>query len=66
MRTIQKRHRDIQRAFPAGICALCGGELYGGEQGWRIRGRLLCRDCVVSWVLDELAPWREKIGEVGR
>ena len=45
MRIVHKRRRDSQRAFPAGECRLCGGELYRGEICWRAAGRTLCGDC---------------------
>lgn len=66
MRTIRKKHRDSQRDFPAAACALCGGELYRGEVCWRMNGRLLCQDCVVPWLLDELAPCRIRLKEAAR
>lgn len=45
MRTIHKRRRDRQRAYPAAECFLCGGELYGGETCVRLAGRTLCTEC---------------------
>ena len=58
MRTVHKRQRDPQRAFPAAECALCGRELYRGEACWRLSGRIVCADCVTRWLMDELAPCR--------
>ena len=64
MRYIPKKPRDPQRAVPAGRCALCGGELYSGSSCWRLCGRILCEDCVLQWVLAELAPYHTVCGEV--
>ena len=64
MRTVHKNHRDTQRTFPAAECCLCGGELYRGEVCWRLAGRILCEDCVVPWLLDELADFRLRLREV--
>ena len=58
MRIVHKRYRDAQRACPAAECALCGGELYRGDVCWRFSGRVFCEDCVVRWLVDELAPYR--------
>ena len=64
MRYIRKRHRDPQRAVLVEQCACCGGELYPGNPCWRLAGRTLCEDCVVPWLLRELAPFRGRAGEV--
>jgi len=66
LRIVHKRHRDAQRAYPAAECALCGGELYRGDACWRLHGRVICEDCVVPWLMDELAPYRLRLREVGR
>ena len=58
MRIVHKRHRDPQRAYPAAVCALCGGDLYRGDACWRLSGRVLCKDCLLRLLLDELAPYR--------
>ena len=65
MRYIRKPHRDPQRAVPAEQCACCGRELYRGNPCWRLAGRTLCEDCVGPWLLQELAPFRGRAGEVG-
>ena len=54
MRTIHRRHRDRQRAYPAGECGLCGAELYPGELCWLLCGARLCRSCAA--VRLRLAP----------
>lgn len=64
MRTIHRRHRDAQRAVPAGECALCGAEIYPGSLCWRLGGRLLCEECVVPWLLEELSVCRIRLREV--
>lgn len=64
MRTIHKRHRDSQRAVPAGECARCGGEVYPGCACWRFGNRILCEDCVVPWLLEELSACRIRLREV--
>ena len=58
MRIVHKRYRDAQRAYPAAECVLCGGELYRGDACWRLSGRVLCEECVVRVLLEELAPYR--------
>ena len=58
MRIVHKRSRDPQRAYPAAECSLCGRELYRGEVCWRLSGRIVCEDCVVQWMMDELSPYR--------
>ncbi len=45
MRTVHKNWRDVQRRAARGVCALCGGELYAGEQVRRLDGRTLCPCC---------------------
>ena len=62
MRIVHKRHRDAQRAYPAAACAQCGGELYRGDERWRLAGRTLCKECVVQLLLEELAPCRLEVG----
>ncbi len=64
MRTVHKKNRDVQRTFPAAECAFCGGELYRGDVCWRLCGRVLCGDCVVPWLLDELSSCRTRLREV--
>ena len=64
MRVTHKKHRDVQRDFPAAKCARCGGELYPGETVWRLCGRTLCPDCAGPWLLEELAACRARLGEV--
>lgn len=66
MRTVHKRRRDPQRAYPAAECALCGGAVYRGEVCWRLRGRVLCGDCAGHWLLKEPACCRIRPGEVAR
>ena len=66
MRTVHKRERDRQRAFPAAECVSCGGELYRGEVCWRLAGRTLCGDCAGPWLLGDLASCRLRLGEVRR
>ena len=66
MRTVHKRRRDPQRAYPAAECALCGGSVYRGEICLRLCGRVLCADCAGPWLLSELAGCRIRPGEVGR
>lgn len=66
MRTIHKKHRDLQRAVPAAECALCGGALYPGENCWRLWGRVLCGACAGSWLSDNLALCGMRLREVGR
>lgn len=62
MRIVHKRYRDAQRAYPAAECALCGGELYRGENCWRLGGRVLCQACLVRQLMNELAPCRLEVG----
>ena len=62
MRTIHRRHRDRQRAYPAGMCDRCGGELYPGDVCWLLGGRRLCRACAPAWLLEELAFCRREAG----
>ena len=64
LRYIRKKQPDLQRAAPAEECARCGRELYPGNPCWRFWGRTLCEDCVVPWLLQELAPYRGRAGEV--
>lgn len=66
MRTVHKRRRDPQRAYPAAECALCGGAVYRGEVCWRLWGRVLCGDCAGSWLLDGISCRRVRPGEVAR
>ncbi len=63
MQIIHKRRRDRQRAYPAGICGRCGGELYPGDARWLLGGRPLCRSCAAAWALEELAAFRSVCGE---
>lgn len=65
LRYIRKNHRDLQRMAPVEQCARCGRELYPGNPCWRLGGGALCEDCVVPWLLQELAPFRGRAGEVG-
>lgn len=65
MRIVHKRRRDSQRAFPAGECRMCGGELYRGEICWRAAGRTLCGDCAAGWLAGAPA-FRRRLGEVVR
>jgi len=58
LRIVHKTHRDPQRAYPAGVCTLCGRELYPGSPCWRLGGRNICGDCLVPWLMDELAAFR--------
>lgn len=64
MRTVHKRHRDLQRAAPLAECGLCGGALYRGETCWRLWGRTLCGACAGPWLLDGLAFCRIQLREV--
>ena len=64
LRYIRKKQMDPQRESPAAECACCGGDLYPGSPCWRFWGRTLCEDCVVPWLLHELAPHRGRAGEV--
>ena len=64
LRYIRKKQPDLQRAAPAEECARCGRELYPGSPCWRFWGRTLCEDCVVPWLLRELATHRGRAGEV--
>ena len=64
LRYIRKRRTDLQRAVPAEECTCCGRELYPGNPCWHFWGRTLCEDCVVPWLLQELAPYRGRAGEV--
>lgn len=66
MRTVHKRHSDPQRARPDGYCTCCGRELYAGTLRWKLWGNVLCRECVVSWVLNELSGYCSCGGEVRR
>lgn len=66
MRTVHKRRRDPQRAYPAAECALCGGAVYRGEVCRRVWGRVLCGDCAGSWLPREFPGFRMRPGEVGR
>ena len=65
LRIVHKRRRDSQRAFPAGECRMCGGELYRGEICWRAAGRTLCGNCAAGWLAGAPAFCR-RLGEVGR
>ena len=64
MRTIRKRMRDAQRAFPLAQCGRCGGELYEGAAVWYLDGRRLCEDCAAAWLLEEFSACRFCCGEV--
>ena len=64
LRYIRKKQPDLQRAAPAEECARCGRELYPGNPCWRFWDRTLCEDCVVPWLLRELATHRGRAGEV--
>ena len=66
MRIVHKRHRDVQRAFPAAQCALCGGELYRGEYCWRLGRYVLCGDCAGRRTGGDSAFRRTRLGEAGR
>lgn len=66
MRTIHKRHRDPQRAFPTAECVFCGGELYRGDLYWRLAGQVLCEDCVALWLAGGAAACRLHLREVRR
>ena len=66
LRTIQKRHRDSQRLPCVRQCSRCGGELYPGDGWWRLGSGIFCEACLVPWLLEELAPFREGRGEAER
>ena len=66
MRPIFKRQNDLQRVPPAGQCTRCGEELYPAGYCWRLGGQVLCEDCAVKWIREELAPFRVKLEEVER
>lgn len=66
MRITRKRSRDAQRLYPSARCVRCGGELYAGAPCWVLGGRTLCEDCLVPWLLAELAPFHIRCGEVRR
>ena len=66
MRVTHKRYRDAQRSSPLARCARCGGELYAGSGCWRLGGRVLCEDCVIPWLLEELSAFHIRCEEVRR
>ena len=58
MRTVHKTYQDPQRAYPVGICSQCGRDLYPGSPCWRLCGQSLCGDCLLPWLVEELAAFR--------
>ena len=64
MYTEEKKQKDIQRAQPHGQCTRCGGELYPGTLRWQLWGQVLCEECLVPWIMAELAPYSGHGGEV--
>ena len=53
LRIVRKRWRDLQRAWPAGLCPRCGMELYPGDLDWVLGGRRLCGACAAVWLAEE-------------
>ena len=53
LRIVRKRWRDLQRAWPAGLCPRCGMELYPGDLDWVLGGRRLCGACAAAWLAEE-------------
>jgi len=64
--TEEKKQKDIQRLHSQGQCTRCGGELYPGALRWQLWGQVLCEDCLLPWVMAELAPYSSFDGEVDR
>lgn len=54
---------DLQRVRPITRCTLCDRELYHGTGIWQLNGQILCRDCLMEWLLGELAPYHSICGE---
>lgn len=44
---------DRQQDEPFTYCAECGGEIYEGEECYRIGGRYFCDNCVMKEVAGE-------------
>ena len=55
MRTKKKHWQDPQRRGAWAECALCGGEIYWGEPGFRVGSQTVCPWCVHHW-LGEVRP----------
>ena len=53
LRIVRKKWRDLQRAWPAGLCPRCGMELYPGDLDWVLGGRRLCGACAAAWLAEE-------------
>ena len=64
MRMSHTNHQDPQRAPVRSQCTRCGGEIYAGSSLWQLNGQILCRDCLIEWLMRELAPWHRICGEV--
>jgi predicted nucleic acid-binding Zn ribbon protein len=41
--------RDPQSIPPVGYCAVCGGEIYPGEEVWGDYGELLHDECIAKY-----------------
>lgn len=47
----------------AALCHLCGGEIYRGEEYWRINAQAVCEGCLEDYARQALAPFRCRGGE---
>ena len=45
-------------------CDLCGKEIYEGEEYYRINGESVCSDCLETYAIRLLTPFRLRGGEV--
>lgn len=42
----KERKTDLRQRESSLCCALCGGEIYGGEYYYRLEGRAVCECCL--------------------
>ena len=62
MRPIFRTLQDPQQRPAAGLCSLCGGELYPGDDAWQINQLLICGDCLPAYARQLLAPHHQICG----
>ncbi len=47
---------DPQQTPAVGLCSLCGGELYPGDDAWQINQLLICGECLGAFARLAFAP----------
>lgn len=48
---------------PCAVCSRCRGELFWGEEVWRLNGETVCSDCFADFARAELAPFCTILGQ---